>query len=247
MLRAILFDLDDTLLCTQTDGFMERYFSALGAFMGPSTDPALLQKQIMKACFLMTQYDHPDLSNAEAFSVEFAKLSGNPAGAFWERLWRFYREEYPRLGERLRVMPGGRAAVLEARELGLKVVIATNPLFPLCAVATRLTWAGLSDVPFDLATGLENMHYAKPQPQYYQEIAATIGVKPEECLMVGNDPVHDIAPAKTAGMHTFLVRPEGSTEPPQEADAAGSLYDLTQGLRAGTLPGMERSVGQRSE
>jgi HAD superfamily hydrolase (TIGR01509 family) len=242
MLKAILFDLDDTLLRTGTDRFMERYFAALGRFLGPSVDPKQLQNQIVKACALMIEHDHPQLNNAEAFSIEFARLTGSQADAFWERLWRFYSDEYPKLGENVSVMPGGREAVLEAKAMGLKVVVATNPLFPLCAMATRLSWAGLSDISFDLVTGLENMHYAKPQPQYYKEIAATIDVRPSQCLMVGNDPALDIAPARAAGMHTFLVQPDGSGALQQEAEAAGDLGDLIQGLRSRALPGMSELV-----
>ena len=48
------------------------------------------------------------------------------------------------------------------------------------------------------------MHHCKPSKGYFLEIAEVMGVKPEECLMVGND-VSDDMPARTAGMQVFLL------------------------------------------
>ena len=48
------------------------------------------------------------------------------------------------------------------------------------------------------------MSYSKPNPKYYLEITEKIGVKPEECLMVGND-VGDDMVAADLGMKVFLL------------------------------------------
>ncbi|MGI6208332.1 MAG: HAD family hydrolase [Anaerolineae bacterium] len=232
MLEAVLFDLDDTLLRTETDEFIARYFQALGDYFQAlgGMDSARLQRLVLQATEAMLRREHPELTNGEAFSQEFARLSGLDPDCVWPQFVRFYEEVYPTLGEGLEAMRGAREAVRAARAGGRKVVVATNPLFPMRAVETRLAWAGLSDVEFDLVTCLENMHWAKPHPAYFQEIAQVLGVPAERCLVVGNDPAHDIAPARKVGMRTYLVH-EGPLPGEQVADAAGDLLSLAQMLR----------------
>jgi len=89
-------------------------------------------------------------------------------------------------------------------ELGLEVVVATNPIFPIHAVRQRIDWAGLGDINFKHVTSYEHCHFCKPNPDYYREIVDRIGRQPQECLMVGNDVEEDLAAAKI-GMKTYLV------------------------------------------
>ncbi len=207
MLEAVLFDLDDTLLQTDTDAFVRRYFGALEAYFadGGISQPGRLTRWIMQATAKVVEERHPERTNQETFTEAFARLSGMEAGSVWPRFSRFYREIYPTLGDGLASMPGARDAVLAARNLGLKVAVATNPLFPTEAVRVRLGWAGLDDVRFNLVTTLENMHWTKPNPEYYDEIAERLSVSPDRCLMVGDSLENDIEPARRAGMLTYQV------------------------------------------
>ena len=90
------------------------------------------------------------------------------------------------------------------KQLGLRVCLATNPLFPHIATETRIGWAGLNKEDFELVTTYENCHYCKPNAGYYSEILATIGEKPENCLMVGNDAHEDTVP-ESLGMQVFVL------------------------------------------
>ena len=71
------------------------------------------------------------------------------------------------------------------------------------------------------------LHYCKPAPEYYAEIAERIDVNPAKCLMVGNDTSSDL-PASALGMKTFLLeerlidRGDSSYRP----DWRGKLSDL---------------------
>jgi len=237
MVRAVLFDLDDTLLRTHTDAFLGHYFAALGEYLRDVAEPKQMQRWIMQATQGLLEREHPNETNADVFGAEFEKVSGLSMLALWPRFWRFYCDVFPTLGDTVEPMPGAREAVLEAQQAGLKVVVATNPLFPTVAIRSRLAWAGLADIDFDLITALDNMHSAKPQPAYYREVAATIAVPEAACLMVGNDPAYDIEPAKAAGLWTyFLVEPGGSTA--GEPDAAGTMAEFLAALRERRLPGM---------
>jgi len=236
LLQAILFDLDDTLIRTDTDAFLRRYFDSLEQYLSDICDGEMLQRWIGLSCQRIMASEHPEQTNLEAFCEEFTRLSGLERDEYWPRLRQFYSEVYPALKDDITPMPNARRAVLEAKARGLRLVIATNPLFPLEAVEARLRWGGIDDVEFDLLTALENMHYAKPQPQYYLEAAQAIGVEAEKCLAVGNDMVLDIIPAKRAGMWTYLVC-EGDCEARSEVDAWGTLGSFVDMMREGTLPG----------
>ena len=87
---------------------------------------------------------------------------------------------------------------------GLRVILATNPIFPAVATQSRIRWAGLSPEDFELYTTYENSRFCKPNPDYYREILQRLDLRGEECLMVGNDVREDMA-AETLGMETFLL------------------------------------------
>ena len=90
------------------------------------------------------------------------------------------------------------------KKTGLRVALATNPIFPAIATRKRIRWAGLRPEDFEWITTYENARYCKPNPLYYQEILNRLGAAPQDCLMVGNDVGDDMA-AETLGMKVFLL------------------------------------------
>ena len=100
--------------------------------------------------------------------------------------------------------PKATIAVHAVKEMGLQVALATNPIFPAVATESRIRWAGLKPEDFALYTTYENIGYCKPNPDYYWKITKRLGVRPEQCLMVGNDVTEDMI-AETIGMEVFLL------------------------------------------
>ena len=94
---------------------------------------------------------------------------------------------------------------LLVRNSGKMAVLATNPLFPHTATENRMRWAGLKPEDFSFYTTYENSRYCKPNPKYYEEILQKLNLKPEECIMVGNDLEEDILPTEKLGMQGFLL------------------------------------------
>jgi FMN phosphatase YigB (HAD superfamily) len=112
-------------------------------------------------------------------------------------------------------------------EKGFQVVLATNPLFPECAVETRLSWINLSISDFSHVTHYGNSSFCKPNIGYYEQILKTIKREPHECLMVGNNPSEDMI-ACSLGIEGFLVSGYVEGEPPSGSFEyrEGSLEDL---------------------
>ena len=115
------------------------------------------------------------------------------------------------------------------REKGVRVILATNPIFPAVATEKRIGWAGLSPEDFELYTTYDNMGFCKPNPAYYREILTRQGLQPEECLMVGNDVAEDILPTAAMGMKVFLMTDCLLNAPGADIEAYphGSFAELT--------------------
>ena len=85
-----------------------------------------------------------------------------------------------------------------------KVILATNPIFPIQAVETRMNWVGLKKEDFDYITVFSNSSYCKPNPLYFDEIIKKNNLNPENCIMVGNNVIEDTA-AEKVGIKTYLI------------------------------------------
>lgn len=226
MLRALLFDLDGTLLPLEFNEFVPVYFAELSIKFQDVFPDGDLPKLITAATDAMV-YNDGSRSNSDAFWTDFVESTGQPRDFLEPRFEEFYLSDFGRLGDNVDSWPEVVRVVEEVRNAGLKTVLATNPVFPRSAVEQRLTWAGLDPSLFDLITDYENMRYAKPNPEYYMQIASDIGVQTEDCLMVGNDVGLDLAPARAAGMATFMVENDYSVgEDGFEPDFSGRLEDV---------------------
>ena len=117
----------------------------------------------------------------------------------------FYANEFNNAQPICGFNPKAAETVKEIKKMGLRVALATNPIFPAIATESRIKWAGCSPEDFELYTTYENCCYCKPNPLYYKDVAQRLGVSPEECLMVGNDVGEDMIAASSAGMKVFLI------------------------------------------
>lgn len=206
MFKAILFDLDATLLNIDMDYFLKQYFKKMTVMakeFGISNCDCLAQ-QVFKSTGVMIADCNPDTTNEDAFMRDFFNSGYVSEQDKIRRFFDFfYKEGFPQLQRYCRPIPGIPEMVEKVSKTH-KVIIATNAVFPLKALMHRLAWAGLGHLDFDLITSYEIMHFCKPHVEYYQEITECMGLRPEECLMVGNDMGEDLAAGKL-GMKTFLV------------------------------------------
>lgn len=206
MFKAILFDLDGTLLDIDMEVFLKHYFAAMmeTAQKCGYKDVKKLVEQVYCSTDVMIANRCADTLNEAAFMTDFLAAWAYPQQEVQQFFDDFYRDVFPGLHAYCRPFPGIPEMMSKVLVRGYKVVIATNPVFPLSAIRQRMDWAGIGDFPFELITSYENMHFTKPHLEYYQEIADRIGVAASDCLMVGNDVDEDL-PAGKIGMQTFLV------------------------------------------
>ena len=203
MLKAVLFDLDNTLIRFDEREFFEAYIPRISKVFADMMSPeTLIEKLLLSTSMLVT--NNGQMSNAEYFMSFFAQGYEGYREEFWKRFIGFYETEFDEFRPLVSVIPGVREIFVKLRGKGVKLVIASNPIWPQIVQMKRLSWAGLGDWDFALVTSIENMSYCKPNIEYYVEVCKKIKEKPDGCLMVGNDPVNDLAVANIA-MKTFLV------------------------------------------
>ncbi|GAX91959.1 HAD family hydrolase [Effusibacillus lacus] len=204
MLNTLLFDLDGTLLPMDNDHFTKGYFKHLIPRVMHLIDQDKFIKQLWASTEAMVRSDDASRTNEQVFKEDFLGKSGIREEEIWPILVDFYQGEFHQLSHLTSPTPLARKAVETAMEKGYSVVLATNPLFPRAAIEARMKWANIEDLPFELVTTLEEMHFCKPNLSYYKEILQKIGRKPDECMMIGNDGFEDMIAGKL-GMQTYLV------------------------------------------
>ena len=204
MITTVFFDLDGTLLPMDQDEFVKYYFGLLAKKLAPhGYDPQALIKSIWAGTGAMVKNDG-SCTNEEAFWTCFTALMGADSRKDEPLFREFYEQEFSGAKAACGFDPKAAETLAAIKAKGLRVVLATNPIFPAVATENRIRWAGLSPEDFELYTTYENSRHSKPNPAYYQDILDKLGLHAEECLMVGNDTTEDLA-AEKLGMKVFLL------------------------------------------
>lgn len=233
---TLLFDLDGTLVDLRPTGLRIRFMiRAFLRFFG-----AIPSWQIPRAfsqAMHNLQNNTSEKTNYEEFVDTLASYSKAGPAEIERRTRLLISEDFSRFSSSFIPIPDAYETLLLARKLGYRVVLATNPVWPIDAILMRISWGGLHLFPFDFISHSEIMTRAKPSPEYYEQLLDMLATSPDDCLMIGNDPVKDL-PAREAGIRTFLLeRPEMKVNWTEIAkdprlDGWGSLPDLQEWIRS---------------
>ena len=148
---TLLLDLDDTLLETNMDVFIPAYFQALSTALAGIVAPEIMIPALTGGTRAMMVNTDPALTLREVFDAHFFPQLGLDRLMIQAALDHFYDEIFPTLGELTKPIPEAVRLVDWAFRQGHRVVIATNPFFPLKAIQHRLRWAGLSPEKYPFA------------------------------------------------------------------------------------------------
>lgn len=204
-IKAVLFDLDGTLLPMDQDVFIGAYFKLLAARLAPlGYEPDMLIDSVLKGTYAMIKNDG-SCRNEDAFWRVFIGIHGEASIKDKSIIDGFYSQEFSKVKELCGFAKEAKEVVELVKVSGKRAVLATNPLFPAVATENRMRWAGLEPEAFEYYTTYENSCYCKPNPEYYKEILAKLNLKAEECIMVGNDVSDDMVATEALGMKVFLL------------------------------------------
>ena len=203
-LKAVLFDLDGTLLPMDQDIFIKAYFKGIAAKLAPlGYDPKELIDAIWGGTIAMIK-NSGEKTNEEVFWDYFCGVYGEDARKDEPHFEAFYQTDFQKVRSVCGFDPNAAEIVQSLKEKGIRVILATNPIVPAIATRSRIRWAGLDPEDFELITTYENIGLSKPYPAYYTEILRRQNLRAEDCLMVGND-VRDDMVAQKLGVKVFLL------------------------------------------
>ncbi len=236
-IKAVLLDLDDTLLINDMETFSPHYYRALLNKMRGVCPPGAFVEALNQGVRAMVHNDGRQGTNAEVFGREFYRRLDRDPQEIEPILYEFYANEFEELAQYTEPDPVARELVQLLRARGYQIAIATQPLFPRIAIEARLRWAGVGadEFPYDLITSYEIMRACKPRTAYFEAVLQQLGRRAPEALMVGDSPESDM-PAGRMGFYTFWVdRGRLAEEPDVASDARGSLSDLYALIETGAI------------
>ena len=229
MIQAILFDIE-ALINVESADFMKNYLGILAPRFAHLLSPDKFTKQLLKSIEIMQNEPKPGQTNSQVFFDDFCKATGLSALVLKPIFEEFYTSDFPALRCLVQVNHQGIKLVEYAIQQGFLTAIASNPVLPLTAICEQVHWAGLAPDHFKVIPAIDNFHYCKPHLEFFREVAESLGVKPENCLVV-SEQMNDII-CRELGMKKFYVGTLGAED---QTDYSGHFDDLFSLIRQQTL------------
>ena len=203
-LKAVLFDLDGTLLPMDMQVFLKDYFTRLTKKMVENGyEEKTMANGLFEAIGVMANNEGPGTVEEALLKYRKEKF-GEKYTEIGTLFDEYYRVEFQEVKKSCGFNPKAAETVRKVKSMGYRVILATNPMYPRNATESRMRWAGLVPEDFEHFTTYEDYHSCKPNTKYYEELLEKMGLQAEECLMVGNDVEEDMV-AETIGMKVFLL------------------------------------------
>ncbi|MGA2738283.1 MAG: HAD family hydrolase [Bryobacteraceae bacterium] len=238
-IRALLFDVNGTLIDIETDEWMDEAYRAIAHYL-TYQGIALHRGEVRDLYFRIMK---------EQFAASAEKYPEFDVVAVWREVLRRCGTDTTRSlePEKLRQMP------LFLAELQRGIARKRLAAFPqmqeiLAQLQTRHRLAVVSDaqsaygLPELRAAGLAGYFapivvsgdygYRKPDPRLFRAALTALQVSPEEAIFVGNDRFRDVFGARQVGMKTILFCPRGDPGGPPETEPDYLLYQYADLPRA---------------
>lgn len=236
MIKAILFDMDGTLLPIDMPTYVPRQLEDMARCVFPNRPAEEIVEIHLKAMqAMMHQGDgrHPATPNKVIFEREMEALLKESYAPYRDIVEEYFDTEIHKFAADHPAHPEAMESVHLALEQGMRCVLATNPVFHRKHTRARIDWGKLDLNCFAFYTVMEDSWTTKPHTAYILEVVEKLGgVLPEECAFVGNDQREDMVPAHALGMKTFYLNlmPARSRVAPCW-DAEGGFGELKEFIR----------------
>ena len=220
--RAVLFDLDGTLIDTEAQ--TDRAIAAValrhgvdGFSLPPAHTRGVRWIEVAKTMRQRAGIDHP----ADALAGELIDE------------WMIFVRDAPGL-------PGATDACIAAAAAGLRLaIVSSSPRSVIDHFAVKL---GIADcIPPEARIGADSVHSGKPDPEGFLKAAHALGTSPAECL-VFEDSRAGLMAARAAGMRSMFITCCADEIEEKRRLATGMLVDYHRlppgfwgALRSGTL------------
>ncbi|MFI5372390.1 MAG: HAD-IA family hydrolase [Candidatus Eisenbacteria bacterium] len=214
MIRAIVFDLDNTL----TD-FMRMKAAAIDAAVDAMIDAGLnLPRDAVRA-----RIDAIYQEQGIEYQKVFDQLLESELGHIDPKILASGVVAYRRARESSLVLyPHVQMTLLELVRRGIRLGVVSDAPGPQAWL--RLCQLGLQHV-FEAVVTFDDTRQFKPSPAPFREVLRRLGVEPHEALMVGDWPARDMVGGRQLGMRTAFAR-YGDTFGTRDSGADHELNDV---------------------
>jgi HAD superfamily hydrolase (TIGR01509 family) len=243
--RAVLFDLGDTLIFRAHEPDPKVLFTAMADRVQPLLDdwgvaPSRDLPVLLNEVHLAVQAAQP-ARRARGLEVDGAfiargalatygvEVSPEQAAEFWRRsaldhvTWG--NQAHPDAVDTLRRL----------RDLSIPVALVSNNSYPSSAERDRLPSVGITEELLPVIVTSADLMLAKPDPAIYRRALEALSVTAKDAAFVGDDLECDVRGAKALGM-TTVWKLNGRHELPAAAEADFAIHDLWELFTLGVLP-----------
>jgi putative hydrolase of the HAD superfamily len=216
-LRAICFDLDDTLwdvhrVLVRAEAAVSAHLEAHHPEFGARHPPAVRMAARLELARAAPERAH-DLTWLRTESMRRLALGAGLPARVGDEAFEVFMAHRNRVELFDDVLPALRA-------LGARYALAT-----LSNGNADLARIGLAP-HFAVTLNAISVGAAKPDPRAFGAVAQALGLRAEEIAYVGDDPHVDVHGARSAGMHTVWVNRDARAWPSEHAPATAAVRDL---------------------
>ena len=207
VIRAVVFDLDNTLL--DFDRMKEASVSAAAEAM---LDAGLsgTREEIIRGIYEV--YERKGIEAQDVFDCFLEEKLGRVDYRVLAAGVVAYRRA--KAGS-MNLFPGARYTIVELLRRGIRLGILSDA--PALQAWTRLAELGLHHY-FSAVVTLDDTGKRKPDPEPFLLVLRKLKVEPHEAIMVGDWAERDMEGARRVGMRTAFARYGSSQEPPPGVD-----------------------------
>jgi putative hydrolase of the HAD superfamily len=233
LIRAIVFDLDNTLV-----DFMKMKWEAVTAAIDGMIDAGLELPRDAVRARIDAIYQEQGLEYQKVFDA----LLESELGRIDPKILASGIVAYRRGRESAMVLyPHVQMTLLELSKRGIRLGVVSDA--PQAQVWLRLCSLSLQHV-FDAVVTFDDTRQHKPSPAPFRKVLERLGVSATESLMVGDWAERDVAGGKSLGMKTVFARygdTFGTTESGAdfEIDDVFDLVKIVDQLNEGTAPPLD--------
>lgn len=215
MLRAVLFDMDGTLL--DSEKVWDVALADLASWLGGELSTRARQRMVGSSLARSVAILHADLG---------IEADPESSGAYLtERTAELFRTD-------LTWKPGARELLSTVRDAGIGAALVTSTHRHLTEIALDTMGREF----FTVTVCGDEVRRPKPHPDPYLRGAELLGVDPTDCVAIEDSPL-GIAAAEAAGCAVLAVPSEVEIEPAPTRTICSTLVDMSIADLAALLPG----------
>jgi len=212
LIRAILFDLGETLLTYGGERTIFRlylrgledvynYLSSNGRGLPTRGRFTGVITRRLKLRYFISHFQRSEMKADEVARAALKRMGQTFSDEEFERICRM---TFGYIRKNISLLPGARESLEAAREAGLKTAIVSNVVVPSFLLEEDICSFGL-DALIDERVYSVDVGRRKPAPHIFRLALSRLGVEPSHAAFVGDRRYQDVWGAGRLGMRTVLV------------------------------------------